>query len=387
GNNLRGQAYQHYHGGGMNQVDHYNFRGLPEEQFTELLLDYTIADADWDASPALTGEQFYSSMVYDALGRMVSGTDPGGNVTEHSYNRMGLLKRVAVTKAGSGSADEYVSEIRYDAKGQRLRIYYGNGASTKYEYDPLTYRLGRIYSQRLGTVYQDQNYYYDAVGNITMVKELSWNAVTGHQDSYFSNTVTTPHREFTYDSLYRLTEAKGRETKSLPSGAATDNFNDSGAHHSISHPFSGTVIQSYTQLYSYDGVGNITELKHTAGTGSYTRTYNYASGSNKLLDTSIGSGTPTVYSNTYDLRGNIITLPHLMEIGYNDQNMMCYNKISGLGFAYYQYASGARSRKVIEKTGMIEERIYLGGYELYRKHVGGYGNIDVERSTVHVSDD
>ena len=46
----------------------------------------------------------------------------------------------------------------------------------------------------------------------------------------------------------------------------------------------------------------------------------------------------------------------------------------GGGTAYYVYdASGQRARKVIERTGTggavtrIEERIYLGGFEVYRE--------------------
>jgi hypothetical protein len=38
------------------------------------------------------------------------------------------------------------------------------------------------------------------------------------------------------------------------------------------------------------------------------------------------------------------------------------------GFAYD--ASGQRVRKVYEHSGLIEERTYLGGYEVYRKYVG-----------------
>ena len=41
-----------------------------------------------------------------------------------------------------------VANIDYDAKGQRLRIDYKNGASTFYDYDPLTFRLTHLYTRR-----------------------------------------------------------------------------------------------------------------------------------------------------------------------------------------------------------------------------------------------
>jgi hypothetical protein len=37
-----------------------------------------------------------------------------------------------------------VANIDYDAKGQRQRIDYKNGASTFYSYDPLTFRLTQL---------------------------------------------------------------------------------------------------------------------------------------------------------------------------------------------------------------------------------------------------
>ena len=41
-----------------------------------------------------------------------------------------------------------VANIDYDAKGQRQRIDYGNGASTVYGYDPLTFRLTQLLTRR-----------------------------------------------------------------------------------------------------------------------------------------------------------------------------------------------------------------------------------------------
>ncbi len=49
------------------------------------------------------------------------------------------------------------------------------------------------------------------------------------------------------------------------------------------------------------------------------------------------------------------------------------------------HAGGERVRKVIEKTGgIVEERVYLGDFEVYRKSVAG--TLDFERETLHISD-
>jgi RHS repeat-associated protein len=63
----------------------------------------------------------------------------------------------------------------------------------------------------------------------------------------------------------------------------------------------------------------------------------------------------------------------------------------GGGAAYYAYdASGQRVRKIWEKApGFIEEHIYLGGFEIFRKHNGpiGANTATLERETLHVMDD
>jgi len=54
------------------------------------------------------------------------------------------------------------------------------------------------------------------------------------------------------------------------------------------------------------------------------------------------------------------------------------------GTAYYVYdASGERVRKVIENHNIKEERLYLGGYEVYTKT--NNGTAETERETLHVN--
>jgi len=58
----------------------------------------------------------------------------------------------------------------------------------------------------------------------------------------------------------------------------------------------------------------------------------------------------------------------------------------GNDHAYYTYdGSGQRVRKVVVKGGITEERLYLGGFEIFRKRVGN--DLDFERATLHVMDD
>jgi hypothetical protein len=60
----------------------------------------------------------------------------------------------------------------------------------------------------------------------------------------------------------------------------------------------------------------------------------------------------------------------------------------GGGRAYYAYdAKGQRVRKVVVKNNgaLVEERIYVGGYEIYRRKENNV--LALERQTLHVMDD
>lgn len=129
-------------------------------------------------------------------------------------------------------------------------------------------------------------------------------------------------------------------------------------------PGNGAALQNYTQQYTYDEVGNILSLQHIAGTGSYTRTYNTAPTSNRLLSTTVGANT---YNYSYDNRGNMGTMPHLSSMAWNASNEFS-SLTKGSEPTYYQYSNGQRTRKYTNKSSIKEEQIYLGNYERYRKY-------------------
>ena len=63
-----------------------------------------------------------------------------------AYNEANLVERIEVNLRGVPKAGEpvwtpFVRNVDYDPKGHRRRIDYGNGASTLFDYDPLTFRL------------------------------------------------------------------------------------------------------------------------------------------------------------------------------------------------------------------------------------------------------
>jgi RHS repeat-associated protein len=81
------------------------------------------------------------------------------------------------------------------------------------------------------------------------------------------------------------------------------------------------------------------------------------------------------------------SMPHLTAMAWDYKDQLQQVDLGGGGTAYYVYdASGEVTRKVIVKTGgIIEQRTYLGGYEVFRKTISG--TLDFERETLRISDD
>jgi len=183
--------------------------------------------------------------------------------------------------------------------------------------------------------------------------------------------------------MYRLVKATGRELTALAMPSATDFVNN------ISIPNPGNnVMQNYTEYFTYDQIGNITLHDHytTGQSPNWSKEYCYddINTNNYLSKHDVNQTLPDY---TYDVHGNITTMPHLssMQWDYKDQLREVELNLSG-DTAYYIYDNtGNRVRKVIEKGSIREERYYVGGYEVYRKFVSG--DLDFERQTLHVDDD
>jgi hypothetical protein len=124
--------------------------------------------AEAESEGLLESETFSKETTYDALNRPISLTQPDASVIFPLFNEAGLLDGVDVNIRGSATVTTFVSNIDYDVKGRREKIEYGNGTTTTYDYDPLTYRLTRLKTTRASdsAVLQNLSYTYDPVGNI-----------------------------------------------------------------------------------------------------------------------------------------------------------------------------------------------------------------------------
>ena len=200
---------------------------------------------------------------------------------------------------------------------------------------------------------------------------------------FTSNAAVSADQRFTYDALYRLVEANGREHGSQGQ-PLSDDFTSRAA------PDDPTGLRTYTERYLYDLVGNILELQHLASAGNWTRHYQYATDGNRLLATSAPGDGPGVYSHEYeyDAHGSMTAMPHLAEVAWDHADRMQSAELGGGGTVWFLYDSaGTRVRKIrVNLAGTSTyERVYVGGYEVYRERVSG--SLELERQTLHVADD
>ncbi|KML60455.1 toxin [Burkholderia cepacia] len=435
-----------------NPTEAFDFKGNLLRSTRQLVSD-CIAIPNWLLNPRLDDECFESSTRYDALERPVQSIPPHSslgrgqfNVIQPVFNEANLLERVDVwleraaepvellDTANEAPSPVGVADIDYDAKGQRLRIDYKNGTSTFYRYDPLTFRLDRLLTRRKaadfpaddprppvagwpGKQLQKLHYTYDPVGNITHIQD------DAQQTIYFRNKRVEPSNDYVYDALYRLIQATGREHLGRGGTPIAHSHNDAGRVGLVSAdatgrfaPNDGNAMGTYIERYVYDAVGNFLQMQHR-GSGpahaGWTRAYDYLDPSliedgnggallkagNRLTRTTLNpaGNTPQPESYMHDAHGNMLRMPHLggglpgpnMHWDYKDQLRQV--NLGGGGTAYYVHdASGRRVRKVWEKApGLTEERIYLGGFEIFRRHGGSIGThtATLERTTLHVMDD
>ncbi|MBX3255088.1 MAG: hypothetical protein KF862_13175 [Chitinophagaceae bacterium] len=383
-NNLRGKLYRHFDTAGIVTNEAFDFKGNLLHSSRKLLRDYKKMP-DWNQNQITEDETFGSETKYDALNRPVQTISPDRSLLFPSYNEAGLLNSVSVKIKGSNTLTVFITNIDYNAKGQRQKIEYQNGTSTFYTYDPKNYRLIRLQTIRNNdnTSLQDLNYTYDPAGNITSQFDNAQKTV------FYGGQKVEAKSNYRYDALYRLIEADGREHIGQVSIVKADNRNDNWCRIPV-QPNSPVQLRAYTQKYFYDEAGNITTMRHIADAGNWTRTYQYNPDNNQLLRTTMSNDAPVSqdFDYTYNTHGSIEKMPHLLQkIGWNFREEMQHIHLGGGGEAWYVYdASGQRTRKVIEKDQQREERIYIGSFEVFRLFDNA-SNKALERETLHIMDD
>jgi RHS repeat-associated protein len=402
--NIIGKPIQHFDTGGAVLTPKYDFKGQPIFTSRKLFSGYKAVanwtNANWTDPNLLAGleaDEFTFTTETDALGRITKQTAPDGSIITPAYNEAGLLdgEKVNHFSPATNTYDgdkEYIINIDYNEKGQRHFIKYGNGVKTTYEYDTQTFRLTHLKSNINTGALQNLFYTYDPFGNITRIEDQA------NDTSFFNNMQVEPVSEYTYDALYRLVKASGRENTAGTGIATKDNWNDVSFMQQV-NPNDPLAVRNYSQAYQYDEVGNIMQMQHLAVNNYWTRQYNYENTNNRLINTVVGSQPAYTYPH-HPQHGFMTEMPHLDVMGWNFKEELVktirQSVSPGNGTAettYYQYdGQGQRIRKITENYAQAhadptkkDERIYIAGYETYRTYDAN--NINFERTSLSLLDE
>ena len=235
--------------------------------------------------------------------------------------------------------------VTYVASGDPATLVLGNGMTTQYGYDLRTLRLMSIVSTLPDgkTTVQNLAYTYDPRGNVTFLANAT--PVPGA-----SNAGIDGNGDYTFDSLYRLIAATGRQAKGLAPDACVNGGTG----------FPSTVtLERYTQTYSYDWAGNLWQIVQDSAT-PWTRALTVSTSSNHAVPTGmLGGKTPDAF---FDPGGNLTTLESAATLSYDSRGRLSQAAtVEGPATrSYYQHAwSSRRDRKVETAGGTTTETLYV----------------------------
>jgi insecticidal toxin complex protein TccC len=232
--------------------------------------------------------------------------DALGNVQRWTYDVSGQLSGVTLSPQ-AGAPHLVLTDVAYNAQGQILRQRVGNGVITQTEYDPANGQVLNMHTLKPGHgKLQALSYTYDPVGNVVRIED------SAQATRHFANQRIDPVNHYTYDSLYQLIKATGREALGATIGPQLPKLD-------LTPGDTGQLL-NYTQHYEYDNAGNLTRLQHVGHNG-YTRLKTVSKDSNRCLSIPQHQGAPD-FKTLFDANGNLQALQSGQHLQWNQRNQL-----------------------------------------------------------------
>ena len=299
--NLAGQLSRHYDTAGRQQIDGLGLTGATLSATRQLLEDGD--NADWQGADEaawaglLAPDVFTSSCTVDATGVPLTQVDAQGHAQRQRYDIAGRMAGTLLTLKGM-SEQPVLTSLTYSAAGQKLREAHANGVVTHFTYEPRTQRLLRLKTEHStkATVLQDLHYAFDPAGNVLRVS----NAAEARR--FARNRVIEAVSTYTYDTLYQLITATGREM----AGSTRHNPQRPAALPVAANDGS---YANYSRRYAYDRGGNLLSTVHTSDVAEHDFTLNMTvSGhSNRAVPDTL-TADPALVDGFFDAAGNQLQL-------------------------------------------------------------------------------
>ncbi|KII35402.1 RHS repeat-associated core domain-containing protein [Pseudomonas fluorescens] len=306
-------------------------------------------------------QAFTSLHVFSPLGALLEQTDAGGHQRRSRYGLAGQLKHVDLLISSTPDWQPVLRDAQYNANDQIIEQLAGNRVLSEWAYDPADGRLHTQSSRKDGgAVLQNLEYFYDPVGNITRIEDHAF------QPRYFANQLIDGHRNFTYDSLYRLTSATGYDD-APPSDIP-----------GLPLPSDPNNRLNYTQTYKYDSGSNLIELCHVRAGNNSTRHMRIDPNSNRGVRWTPGEPEP-VFDELFDPHGNQRSVQPGQPLQWNvrdelEKVTLISRENARSDAEHYRYSQGVRVFKRHETFAADAEHFhqvrYLPGLEIRTRDNG-----------------
>lgn len=305
---------------------------------------------------------FVSRRTFSPLNTVLETIDAAGHKQQPTYDVAGQLIHTRLQTNGQLNWRTVLNSAQYNADGQITEQHAGNGVTSRWNYRAADGRLHRHYAQKSsGETLQDLRYEYDAVGNITRILDHAY------IPTFFRNQLVDGHREFSYDSLYRLIRATGYSDappKDNPGRPQPTNPNDR---------------RNYIETYEYDPGDNLVKTIHERDDASHTFEMSIDPASNRGVRWKPGDSPPE-FAKLFDPAGNLLALQPGQPMQWNlhgeleKVTLVERNGSSANDEEYYGYSLGKRIYKRHEthttKVSHFHEVRYLPELEIRTKDNG-----------------
>jgi insecticidal toxin complex protein TccC len=351
------------------------------------------AEIDWSdpAAVALDPDTFATSYAFDAVGRLVSETVPDGKRVVATFAVSGHLDTLSVVTPAKAALPIVTSQAA-DALGRTTTLALGNGATTAYAYDPLSARLTGIRTQRppagpSGTardpVVHDHTVSYDAVGNVTRVRDAAPDTVFWNQQQVAALC------DYRFDTLYRLVAATGRQQP----GAGVPGRDPALLALRGAPPNDVVKLENYAETYGYDDASNLIGIAHAAASGGWSRAIVPQPWSNRLA-------TVDGVATAADANGNVLGAGPVRGVTWSWRNTLesiatIAREDGGDDATVYRYDAGGRrvratlSRRISDSETELVDTVYAGPFERKRivRVTASGGTTILDRTALRVMDE
>ena len=315
----------------------------------------TLPDPDGVGS----GSSPVVTQTYNALGMLLSQTDPLGHVTDYIYDELNRLDQL-IQRGGGGLAD-LVTDYNYDLIGNLRFVTDPLGNAVEFVYDDLDRLVQTILPDPDGAGPLSSPTYsstFDAAGQLVSETD-ALSRVTSYAYDNLGRLITTtlpvlsatgvsPVLSFAYDAVGNLTS----QTDAL--GNTTNYAYDSHDNlisTTLADPDGAGPLLAPVYQYSYNDAGQL--LTGTNSLGDET-SYTY-DGLGRVITTTLpllaAMGASPVYSYTYNLIGNVLTETdangNVTTHSYDNLYRRTQTALPVAG-AVYNYSYDAASRLVTE---------------------------------------